>query len=53
MKNIAPFLLGFLAIGVCCGLSLLALGGAGVLAGVLTGKTLLLALSVPVVLIGA
>ena len=53
MKNSASFLLGFLAIGLCCGLHLLALGGAGVFAGLLTGKMLLLAISTVVVLIGA
>jgi hypothetical protein len=53
MKNGVSFLLGFLAIGLCCGLHLLALGGAGVLAGLLTGKALLLALSAGVILIGA
>ena len=53
MKNGASFLLGFLAVGLCCGLHLLALGGAGVFAGLLTGKTLLVALSAAVILIGA
>ena len=53
MKNGTSFLLGFLVLGLCCGLHLLALGGAGVFAGLLTGKMLLLAISTVVVLIGA
>ena len=53
MKNSISFLLGFLAVGLCCGLHLLALGGAGIFAGLLTGKTFLLALLAAVILIGA
>jgi membrane protein implicated in regulation of membrane protease activity len=52
MNNNVSLILGFLAIGLCCGLHLLALGGAGVLAGILTGKVLL-TLSAAVVLVGA
>lgn len=52
MKNSISFLLGFLAVGLCCGLHLLALGGAGIFAGLLTGKTLLVGLSAAVILIG-
>lgn len=53
MKNSSFFLLVFLAVGLCCGLHLLALGGAGVLAGLLTGKALFFGLSAVMILIGA
>ena len=52
MKNSVSLILAFLAVGLCCGLHLLVLGGTGIFAGLLTGKTLLVGLSAAVILIG-